>query len=247
MMSSPSLSIIIPTFNEQNYLPNLLKDLSNQSFQDFEVIIADNKSTDKTPAIAKKAGARVVLGGLPGAGRNAGAKVAKASRLLFLDSDVRLDPDFLERSLLELNRRKINLATCKSSPQSNKMIDKIIFGIWDVFVIVTQLFSPHAAGYCIFSTKKIHTAIEGFDESILLAEDIDYVFRAAKYRPQQKFRILNTYVYTSSRRFDKQGRVKLGIKLVISEIYRGIYGEIKDNRFSYDFKGYDKKNTSYSR
>jgi glycosyltransferase involved in cell wall biosynthesis len=67
------LSIIIPTFNEERFLPYLLKSLNEQTFNDLEVIVADNNSTDATQAIALKSGA---TGGLPARGRNNGAKAA---------------------------------------------------------------------------------------------------------------------------------------------------------------------------
>src|SRR5258706_509599 len=54
------LSIIIPTFKEEKYLPTLLLCLENQTFQDFEVIISDANSPDRTREIAKEFGAKDV-------------------------------------------------------------------------------------------------------------------------------------------------------------------------------------------
>jgi len=45
------LSIIIPTLNEEKFLPHLLKSLKDQTFKDFEIIVADNNSTDITRSI----------------------------------------------------------------------------------------------------------------------------------------------------------------------------------------------------
>jgi len=54
-MSKPFFTIVIPTLNEENYLPRLLEDLSNQTFpkEQFEVIHVDGDSDDKTVALAK--------------------------------------------------------------------------------------------------------------------------------------------------------------------------------------------------
>src|SRR5687767_6578001 len=102
------LSIIIPTYNEEEYLPFLLRSIQAQSYKDYEVIIADASSTDKTRAIAAEFGARVVQGGLPGAGRNRGAEAAKGENLLFLDADVILpDPWFLQMTVGEFEKRKL--------------------------------------------------------------------------------------------------------------------------------------------
>src|SRR5437870_493328 len=82
------ISIIIPSLNEEQSLPLLLQSIKKQTIQPKEIIVADAFSTDKTRSIAKKFNCTVINGGLPGKGRNAGAKVATQDILLFLDADV---------------------------------------------------------------------------------------------------------------------------------------------------------------
>ena len=77
------LSIIIPTYNEEEYLPVLLESIKEQSFDDYEVIVADANSTDKTREIAKEYGCIVVDGGLPAVGRNNGARILVIPRFRF--------------------------------------------------------------------------------------------------------------------------------------------------------------------
>src|SRR5690242_14030921 len=90
------LSIIIPTYNEEEYLPRLLASIRSQRFEGYEIIVADNKSTDRTREIAARFGAKIVDGGMPGPGRNLGARAAQGDLLLFLDADVILpDVDWL--------------------------------------------------------------------------------------------------------------------------------------------------------
>jgi len=81
------LSIIIPTLNEEKYLPFLLSSIKEQNFKDYEIILSDAGSEDRTIEIAKSYGCRVVKGGLPAKGRNQGARAAAGDLLLFLDSD----------------------------------------------------------------------------------------------------------------------------------------------------------------
>jgi len=50
----PFFSIVIPTLNEEKYLPNLLNDLTKQKEKDFEIIVVDGKSEDRTIDIAIK-------------------------------------------------------------------------------------------------------------------------------------------------------------------------------------------------
>lgn len=57
----PFFSVVIPAFNEEKFLPNCLKSLKEQDFKDFEIIVVNNNSIDKTAKIAKEFGARVIF------------------------------------------------------------------------------------------------------------------------------------------------------------------------------------------
>ena len=79
------LSIIIITKNEEKCLPRLLESIKRQNFRDYEIIVSDAQSTDRTREIALAYGCKIVEGGLPSVGRNNGARVAKGEILLFLE------------------------------------------------------------------------------------------------------------------------------------------------------------------
>src|SRR3989344_5642131 len=106
------ISIVIPALNEEKCLPILLESIRKQDFRDYEIIVADANSTDRTADIARKYGAKVVAGGMPGPGRNKGARAAKGEFLYFFDSDVRFPKGFLRNTYEEMKKRGINLATC---------------------------------------------------------------------------------------------------------------------------------------
>ena len=89
----PKVSVIIPTLNESAYLPALLDALRGQTRPPDEVIVADAGSTDGTVELVQAHGARVVPGGMPAVGRNAGAQVAIGDLFLFFDADVLPPPD----------------------------------------------------------------------------------------------------------------------------------------------------------
>ncbi len=229
------ISIIIPAFNEEKYLPKLLDCIKMQSYKDYEVIVADANSKDKTRQIAKRYGCKIInSGSLPGIGRNNGAKVAKGNILLFLDADVLLDDDFLQNSVEEFEKRKLDCASVKIVPQSSKVIDKIFLDAFNSWVIATQRFYPHAIGACIFCRKELHKKIKGFDEKIAVAEDMDYVKRCSKYG---KFRILkNTKIFFSMRRYEHHGHLNVAIKIVLGEIHRVFAGELKKDVFNYQVR-----------
>jgi len=239
------LSIIIPTYNEEEYLPFLLRSISAQTFRDFEVIVADNHSTDKTREIGAAAGARVVDGGMPAGGRNRGAEAAKGDILLFFDADVVLpDPWFLQMTVGEFEKRRLGVASCRVQPLSKKPVDKVFNVAFNYFMWVTQATTPHAPGFCIFARKSVHEAIKGFDEEIKFAEDHDYVNRASKVA---KFGILKTYkIPVSVRRFERDGRLNVAMKYLLSEVYLRTKGNIKSDIFNYTF-GYPKNKTKSAR
>ena len=203
------LSIIIPTLNEEKYLPKLLDSIKNQGFRDYEIIVADHSSKDKTRQIAKRYGCRIVKGGMPAVGRNNAAKAAKGDILLFLDADIQFDKNFLKNTIKEFEERNLNVAGCYIRPLGNNIIDKIFFEIFNLWIFITQFFYPNASGSGIFCKKWLHKKVQGFDETIKLSEDMDYVKKCSRYG---KFRILRTAKsYVSMRRFEKEGRFKVGL------------------------------------
>lgn len=222
--------------NEENHLPILLKSLRNQVHQKFEVIIADANSKDKTREIAKKWGCKIVEGGLPSVGRNNGARVARGDIMFFMDADVALSEDFLKESVKEFRKRKLGVAGCYVQPLSDKDIDSFLYGTANLYFKVTQFFFPQAAGHCIVIDRRIHNKIGGFNERIRVAEDLDYVKRAAK---EGKFRYLeNVKVPVLMRRLDREGRMNMAVKYALIGLYFSLFGGIKSDVFKYRFAHY---------
>lgn len=234
-----SLSVIIPTWNEVTNLSNLLKSLSEQSFQDFEVIVADHNSTDGTQEVAKQNGARLIKGGKVSFGRNAGASVASGQLLVFLDADAVLPSrDFLSDVIRELNERRLDLAGTTVIPDSSRFIDAILHFLYNRYIVFVGDLLPHAAGTCIIVKKFVHESVGGFDETITLAEDHDYVRRGAQFG---RFGIIKSHpIVTSVRRLDKEGRLSLTFKYIFAEIYILLFGPIRGRFFKHEF-GYKTK------
>ena len=233
------VSIIIPALNEEKNLPGLLESIKVQEFTDYEVIVADAKSTDRTREIAAEYGCRVVDGGLPGVGRNAGAKVANGELLFFLDADVILPPGFIRNVYDEMLDRYIDLATCEIRPLSDLRLDRVIHRIINLAVLLNLWLDPKAFGFCIFVTKRLFNRVNGFDETIRVAEDNDFVKRASLFRALRY--LVSAHIMVSIRRFEKEGRfayMKKGIKL---NVYRAFMGEIRsEDIVKYEFGAFDK-------
>jgi glycosyltransferase involved in cell wall biosynthesis len=233
------LSIVIPTYNEAEFLPILLESIKKQTFKDYEVIVADAKSTDKTREIAGFYGCTVVDGGSPSVGRNRGADAAKGDIILFLDADVVLErKDFLKTTVWEFQKKDFAIATCIIVPMSDKKLDKYFHKFYNNYTKILRPFLPHAPGFCIFVKKSIHERIGGFDEKIKLAEDHDYAIRSAKCG---KFGILESApLSVSVRRFERDGRLSIACKYFLCEIYTITGKRVRTNLFNYTF-GYSGK------
>ncbi len=111
--ATPQLSAVIPTYNDAANLRHALAGLAGQSLPpgSYEVLVVDDGSTDDTPAIIAAAaagrtrvrGVRLDQNAGRSAARNAGIRAAQAPLIVFVDSDVLVRPDFLQRHL-EIHR-----------------------------------------------------------------------------------------------------------------------------------------------
>jgi len=236
------LSIIIPTLNEEEYLPLLLKEIKKQKFTDYEIIVADAGSTDQTVAIAQEFGCRVVKGGATVAeSRNAGGQAARGDLLLFTDADNFSWPDdFLQNLITEFKKRNLDVASFPIYPQGN-FLDKIIYTLYNFWVNLTQNFSAWATN-SVLVKKEIFEKVGGFDKTIIIAEDHYFARQAAKLG---HFGFIKTKpILTSARRLERDGRLKTYIRYLLTALYMVLLRRPLRKRFlKYEF-GYNhlKKN-----
>ncbi|MBU1035373.1 glycosyltransferase [bacterium] len=231
------ISIIIPALNEENYLPRLLGSLEKQNLKDYEIILADAGSKDRTIEIAKKYGCKVVPGGLPAKGRNEGAKAARGDLFLFLDSDLVLPEGFLDVFLQEFKKKNLDIASTDLDFLTDKKIYKIAAFLCNIYYRCTQRILPHIS-QCILVKKEFHNRIGGFDEEIKLSEDFAYIKKMCKIA---KFgHISKIKFYSSARRFEKDGLINTFLKYLLAHIYIAFFGPIKSDIFKYRFNHYSK-------
>lgn len=98
--SRPFISVIIPVYNGEKFLPGCLDALASTSYQHYELIVVNDCSTDDSVRISRERGAVVLempRQSGPGGARNLGAQRARGEVLLFVDADVLVKPDTLER------------------------------------------------------------------------------------------------------------------------------------------------------
>jgi len=93
------VSVVVPARNEEDLLPKCLAALQRQTVSDFELIVVDSASADRTGAVARAFGARVIRLEEPGVGRarQAGFAAARGEIILSTDADALPSPDWIER------------------------------------------------------------------------------------------------------------------------------------------------------
>lgn len=237
-----SVSIVVITLNEEKRIGRLMEELSAQTHQDFEVIVVDSNSDDSTREVAQayeSALPKLTVHNMNqrgvSLGRNTGAAMAKHERILFLDADVTLSRNFLACALSELQERKLEVAGVYMSAKGLPLLHKLGYNLFNIGLFTTQYFFPTAVGACIFSTKRAHQGVGGFDEEIVLCEDCDYVKRASK---TWRFRFLKLTFGFDPRRLDQDGMVTMGMTYLKANVRRFFKGEMRNNEINYQFGHY---------
>ncbi|MEK7630277.1 MAG: glycosyltransferase family 2 protein [Patescibacteria group bacterium] len=132
-------SVVIPAFNEEDFVATAVASLKKQNFPraDFEIIVVDNNSTDKTSEVAKKAGADIVVVEIKqgtNLARQRGVLESKGEIVAFLDADSEAPTDWLEH--LEKNLSEQNIVVT-SGPYDHSLtgLKKTIDYLYTRFVI----------------------------------------------------------------------------------------------------------------
>ncbi|MEA5061259.1 MAG: glycosyltransferase family 2 protein [Erysipelotrichaceae bacterium] len=113
------VSIVMPLFNSEKYISSTIQSVISQTCRDWELIIVDDCSTDRSLELAKmfaKDESRIIIRTLPknsgsSAARNEGISVARGRYLVFLDSDDLLDSNFLEKQVSFIESKKCAVIT----------------------------------------------------------------------------------------------------------------------------------------
>lgn len=181
----PQVSVIIPLYNKGQYIARALDSVFAQMFEDFEVLVVDDGSTDNGPEIVagytdpRLRMIRQVNAG-PGAARNRGVAESKAAYLAFLDADDEWLPDFLSACYSSLKEFP-GCDLCVSSFYYEAVDGHIGYrydqGIWTLPTDLTpsefkyHLDSLHSAG-TILCTRQLLEKFHGFCENrCLYGED----------------------------------------------------------------------------
>ncbi len=211
-MNRPLFSVIIPTLNEELFLPKLLSSLSEQTGKSFEVIVVDGSSKDKTVELAKQFTHKLPKldiivsqkASLP-LQRNLGSREAQGEWLVFIDADSILLPNFFERIGRFITEDSATFFTTWSRPDSEENADALLTLLQNLMVEGALFLNrPLSPGPLTIIRRDLFEKIGGYDEGRRFHEDMDLSLRASSLGIP--FRILRETLYlVSLRRPRKQG------------------------------------------
>ncbi len=105
MVDKPQISVIIPTKNSEATIGKCLRSIEDQTYLNIDAIVVDDFSRDKTRRIAEKYGAKTILiKAKRSKARNVGADKAKGDFVLFIDSDMELEPAVVAECFEEIKQ-----------------------------------------------------------------------------------------------------------------------------------------------
>ena len=203
-VKTQTVSVIIPTLQEENYIQKLLSNLQKVTTP-IEIIVVDGGSSDKTVEIARRFTDRVYSIRKRGisAGRNYGAKHAHGDILVFLDTDVIFPLDFVEKTKKVFEESTVVGATCSIMPSHFKLDATLFFYFYNKLLKLFTKIKPHSRGEFFAARKSAFLYVKGFDETMPVLEDHDLAIRLSKLG---KFVFIpNLTVYESLRRIEKLG------------------------------------------
>ncbi len=204
----PKISVVIPTINEEKLIGMCLKSISKQTFKDFEVLVVDGGSKDKTVSIAKRY-ARVIIERRRGTAiaRNRGASAAKGEIITFVDADTALAPNCLREVYKTLGGRGSPFCTAAWEIKPLETGLSMAIGFWIVTVLYVRLGvlfgRPKIMGTAFAVKKNAFVRAGKFDEKLMTYEDWDFANKISRVGPVAF--IKNTYAISSARRVARWG------------------------------------------
>lgn len=245
-MSSPAISIIIPVLNEEKYLPTLLTDLSCQTYTDFEVIVVDGQSKDRTVEKASHFAHRlpkltILKSDLSNVchQRNLGAAAALADLILFMDADNRLPLYFLQGLKYRVDLTDPDIFTTWIAAEVNTSNSVAIATIINLYFDLQKgTDNPPTIEAMLGFKKEVFKKLRGFNPKLAINEGNDIVKKAIKKR--YHFELFKDPTYSFSlRRLRKQGTLRMIGTVSQLEINRLLGRKISNQKVSqlYPMKG----------
>lgn len=219
------ISIVIPAFNEEKLIGKCVEAVKNQTFpkEEYEILVIDNNSTDKTAEIAEKLGATVVpynkRQGFSFA-KQFGTLAAKGEIIAITDADSIPDANWLE-TIDRLIQNKNLMCIGGTVLSAEGALVNFPFILYDFFARINQLFGISLIwGPNMAVRKNAFIQVGGFNTKLKTSDDWEFILRI-----QKKFGIRST-LYTSALRVKTSPRKQKKLSTIIPYIVIGIINYI---------------------
>jgi glycosyltransferase involved in cell wall biosynthesis len=201
------ISVIIPAFNEERLLGETLRKVT-AAMTAFtargwrvEVIVCDNNSTDRTPELARAAGAVVVFEPVNqiARARNTGAAAASGDWLIFLDADSHPSPELLAEVAEQIERGRCVAGGSTVRLEEHFPIGGLITRLWNGISRAGTLL----AGSFIFCEAAAFRKVGGFSQELFAGEELDLTTRLKRLARASDRRIVILHrhpLFTSGRK-----------------------------------------------
>lgn len=207
----PRISLVIPAFNEEAFLPALLDSVDvararySRGPDEIEVIVADNSSTDRTARVARSRGCIVAHVEKPviAASRNGGARVANGEIVAFVDADCTIHPETFNVIEQKMSSPKV-IAGATSARFDRRSLGIAATTLLGQFIF----FLANLDIGVVFCRREDWKAVGGYNEDLKCAEDVEFLValkKLGKSRGQKFVRAKGARATTSARKFDSRG------------------------------------------
>ncbi len=202
------ISIVVPAFNEERLLGESLAQIKNaaRAFTplgwEWELIVCDNNSTDKTAEIARANGAHVVFEPINqiARARNCGAAAASGDWIIFVDADSHPSADLFADAANAIQSGKyIAGGTIMRMDEKIPFAPRMVVHLWNL----ASRWQKLLAGSFIFCDTEVFRKIGGFNNELFCAEELELSQRLKKFAKQNGKRLIILYKHplvTSARK-----------------------------------------------
>ena len=221
-----TISVIIPTLNEEKYLPHLIRDLAKQTSLPLEAVIVDGGSTDKTVEIIKSIQRSSPLSIVliqtnkknPGFQRNLGSEKASGDIIAFFDADMRIpSPNFFENIQKCFGDYDAVIPWLHISRREEVFSDRVASLVIRITMALPRLFGFYPFRGTLLVSRIAFHRCHGFSENKIVGEDVDLGLRLSRHG---KMMMSREEVIECPRRFRKLGYVRV----FSSWIWNGVVG-----------------------
>jgi glycosyltransferase involved in cell wall biosynthesis len=199
-------SIIVPTYNEEKFIGHCLQSILQQNIDrsEFEILVSDGASIDKTCSIAEKYADKIVVNEKKGASiqRNYGAKNANGDIFVFIDADTHLDSKFLAALKEQFNDIKVVAVSGIAYPADGKLPQRLVYrGTYVLMQVLHSINLSLFPAMCVAYRKDAFERAGGFREDFTTLEDLDLSKRVSKLGITKIATL--AHAFTSTRRIQK--------------------------------------------